>query len=113
MDDEPSIRVALQRWFGARGFEVHEADNGQKAVAMSEERAYDIITMDLEMPEMGGAEAIRAIRKVRPKVPIIVLTGFMRETESALASGANRVLTKPLRLKELEDHIRELLTAKE
>ncbi len=109
VDDEPSIRVALDRWFSLRGFDVEQAEDGQDALDKCRNHRYDVITMDLEMPRMGGLDAIVAIKKYLPDVPIVVLTGFMRDTENALSCGAAVVLTKPLRLRVLEAQVRELL----
>lgn len=109
VDDESSIRTALQRWFTIRGFDVDQAADGVEAVDKCQEQCYDIVTMDLEMPRMNGLEAIVALRKFRPEVPIVVLTGYMREGQSAMSYGATKVMTKPVRLVDLETQIRELL----
>ena len=110
VDDESGIRAALSRWFKIRGFEVEEAENGLEAIEKCLENDYDVVTMDLEMPGMGGLEAIVVIKESYPALPIVVLTGYVRDSEAALNNGAAKVLTKPLRLKELEEEVRELLS---
>lgn len=109
VDDEANIRGTVTRWFEIRGFEVHEADNGLAAVALCGARTFDVITMDLEMPGMGGLDAIVAIRKLGLQSPILVMTGMPGDTRHALAAGATRILTKPLRLSELELEVRRIL----
>lgn len=109
VDDEPSIRDALARWFTLRGFDVTTARDGQEALNLCLDRAFDIITMDLEMPRMSGDEAIGRIREILPEVPIIILTGYPNEADSVLEGGASLVLTKPLRLRELEHEVMKLL----
>lgn len=109
VDDEHGIRAALDRWFSLRGFEVDQAADGREALECCRKKQYDIITMDLEMPKMGGLEAIPAIRKFQPRVPIVVLTGYVQDGGAALESGAAKVLTKPVRLRELEEELRGLL----
>jgi len=111
VDDEVSIRTALERWFNIRGFEVDQAADGMEALEKCRANRYDVITMDLEMPRMGGLEAMAALREYLPNVPVVVLTGFTREGDSAKMLGAAKVLTKPLRLGELERHVRELIHA--
>jgi CheY-like chemotaxis protein len=109
VDDEASIRAALERWFTLRGFEVHQAADGQEAVAICGKSSFDVITMDLEMPNMGGIEATVEIKKLLPEVPIIVLTGYSKNADIAVQNGAAKVLSKPLRLKELETEVRNII----
>jgi len=112
VDDEEGIRVALERWFTLRGFAVDLAIDGVEAVEKCSQQRYDVITMDLEMPRMNGLEAISVIRRSCPDIPIVVLSGFARDTEEVLGSGASKVLSKPLRLRELEDEVQELLSSR-
>lgn len=111
VDDEANIRGALLNWFEIRGFEVFSAADGMEAVSLCETRHFDVITMDLEMPRMGGIEALREIRKSLPNVPVLVVTGLPRDIQQAMSAGAAKVLTKPLRLRDLEDEVRSLLNA--
>ena len=99
----------MARWFTLRGFEVDKAEDGLVAIEKCAQTDFDIITMDLEMPRLSGVEAIERIRQVNPHVPIIVLTGYPNEAEEVLELGAAKVLTKPLRLKDLEEEVRALL----
>lgn len=110
VDDEMSIREALARWLTLRGFDVEKAEDGQAAVERCAAAAFDIITMDLEMPRLGGLDAIEVIRKTQPAVPILVLTGYPNRLETISVSGPFKVLTKPQRLQDLEQEIRALLT---
>lgn len=105
MDDEAAIRSALERWFRMKGFEVTCAADGAEAVAHCASGAFDVVTMDLGMPRMGGLEAIPAIRSLHPGLPIIVLTGYAKDEQTARDSGVVDVLLKPLRLPELEARV--------
>lgn len=109
VDDEAPIRSVLSQWFEICGFEVDTAEDGVVALTFCEKRTYNAITMDMEMPRMGGIEAIQAIRQVQATVPILVLTGLPRDADLALAAGASKILMKPFRLKELEEEVRALL----
>jgi len=110
VDDETGIRNALGRWFCIRGFHVDEAADGVEAVQKCRQGAYDVVTMDLEMPRMNGLEAIEAIGAMRPGMPVIILTGFLQEVEIGPDCRAARILTKPIRLQELEKHVRDVLS---
>mgnify|MGYP000874455000 CR=1 FL=1 len=96
VDDEANIRSALIRWFEMREFEVFS-------------HQFDVITLDLEMPRMGGLEALAGIRKTHPSTPVLVVTGFSKDVQRAVHAGALKVLTKPLRLRDLEDEVRGAL----
>jgi len=109
VDDEENIRFALNRWFEMSGFEVDTAENGVMAVEKCRENEYDVITMDLVMPKMDGTTAIGAIRQFNPNVPILILSGFPDRAGDPAATGATRILAKPMLLSELEQEVRALL----
>ena len=113
VDDEQSVRHALQRWFDACGFDVETAADGVEAVEKCSDRSFDTVIMDLEMPRMNGTEAMAAIKVLHPDLPVIVFTGYPGNQEHALYTGAAKVLTKPLRLRDLEREVREILTEAE
>jgi two-component system chemotaxis response regulator CheB len=78
---------------------VGTAVNGKIAVAKLEQLKPDLVTMDIEMPEMNGIEAVRAIRATRSRVPIIMFSTLTERgasaTLDALSAGANEYVTKP------------------
>ncbi len=81
IEDDPVISQMYRMKFEADGFEVQLANNGKRGVAMVESFAPDLILMDLQMPEMGGAEALAFIRKHEwgKDVPVIILTNLGQE----------------------------------
>jgi signal transduction histidine kinase/DNA-binding response OmpR family regulator len=98
--------------------EIDCADNGAKALTMynAEPERYDIILMDVQMPEMDGFQATRRIRvfenqKALPPIPIIAMTAnvFREDIEKCLASGMNDHLGKPIDLQELMTKLRRYL----
>lgn len=76
VEDSPSQVVALQWFFEQEGLQVLHAPNGRAGVDMAQEHMPDVIVMDIEMPEMNGFEACRAI-KSNPQtadIPVVILT---------------------------------------
>ncbi len=109
VDDDSNVRLAFHRWFSCRGFDTDEAEDGAEAVDKCGRAAYDVITLDLEMPRMTGVQALPLIQKSQPNVPIVVLTGYANETGAAALKDAARILLKPMSLREIEGVVRELL----
>ena len=109
VDDDEAVRYTLQRWFGLHGFEADVAENGLDAVEKCVQAEYDAILTDLEMPRMGGLEAMALIRVRQPGVPVVVLTGYAEVSNESAFSDAAKVLFKPLPLREIEKAVRELL----
>lgn len=97
VDDNKMNLLIASRFLKKWQANVEEALNGQIAVDMVQNKVYDLIIMDLQMPVMDGFEATAIIKKHHPKTPIIALTAdAMPETyDKALAAGMSDYLTKP------------------
>ncbi len=81
IEDDPVINQMYRMKFEADGFEVQLADNGNRGVALVEKFQPDMILLDLQMPEMGGAEALEIIRSHEwgKHIPVIILTNLGEE----------------------------------
>jgi DNA-binding NarL/FixJ family response regulator len=105
VDDHPVVRDGLSGIFaGDPDFEVvGQAANGVEAVTQAQELQADVVLMDLRMPEMGGVEAIKQLRKRMPSAHVIVLTTYDAENEvlSAIEAGATGYLLKDAPREEL------------
>ena len=111
VDDEPSIREALHRWFEVRGFEADVAADGIDAIERFHERRHDVVTLDLDMPRMDGVEAFVELRALAPGLPIVIMTGCSDRSRDPVLQRANRVLTKPVSLRVVEREVRRALQA--
>ncbi|KJR41138.1 response regulator receiver protein [Candidatus Magnetoovum chiemensis] len=96
-------------------YQIIEADNGLKAVAMYKEHVPDLTFMDLTMPVMDGITAIKEIKKIDDKAVIIVITADIQSKtkEKVLNEGALMVLRKPPTNETIEDAIRAASQAKQ
>jgi two-component system chemotaxis response regulator CheY len=89
---------------------ITEAVNGQDALAKLMKDRYDLLLTDMNMPEMGGAELVRAVRiGLKSDIPIVIITtkGEVKDRNLGMSLGANGYLTKPVDVKEL---IKSILT---
>ena len=100
-----------------RGHTVVVAENGRQAIAALAEQPFDLILMDMQMPELGGLEAAMLIREreksTRGHIPIIALTANAGsgDRESCLISGMDDYLSKPIQVKELFAAIERVLSS--
>ena len=102
VDDEAQIRDIICKYAVFSGYKAEQAENGMRAVEMCRAKAYDLIIMDIMMPELDGFSAMREIRKVS-NVPIIMLSARGEEYDkiSGFEMGADDYVTKPFSPKEL------------
>lgn len=112
VDDEVDTCHNLRDILNDVGFEVDVAHSGEEALALFQERHYDVALLDLKMPGMSGLELYQRIKEMgRGTVAIIVTAYATHETaHSALKAGAWKVLTKPVELGRLLDLISEAVS---
>jgi two-component system KDP operon response regulator KdpE len=110
VDDEPQIRRALSLNLGARGYEVFEAESGERAMQLAAAEHPDVVLLDLGLGGMDGTMVIEGLRGWS-EVPIIVLTARDDERAKVLAldAGADDYVTKPFGMAELLARLRATL----
>jgi two-component system KDP operon response regulator KdpE len=110
VDDEPQIARVLRRSLASHGYEVQVAAEGEEALATFGVWKPDVVVTDIAMPNMGGLELCRRLRKISA-VPIIVLSakGEERIKVEALDAGADDYVTKPFGMDELLARMRVVL----
>ncbi len=111
VDDEPPIRRLLKATFGAQGYHVLEAGDGQTALDALKGGTVDLVVLDLGLPGMDGFAVIKELRDQGSAVPIVVLSS--RDDEAgkvkALDLGADDYVTKPFGVEELMARARAAL----
>ena len=112
VDDHPVVRFGLVAMLGAQPdfTVVAQASTGEEAIALFRRHQPDVCLMDLRLPELGGAEAIRLIRKEFPNSVFIVLTTFHGDEDihRAMSAGARSYLLKGMPHDELLDAVRKV-----
>jgi two-component system cell cycle response regulator DivK len=113
VEDNEMNRDMLSRRLQRKGFEVAIAMDGRQGVEMAQAAPYDLILMDMSLPEVDGWEATRQIRAApgTEKVPIIALTAHAMsgDREKAIEAGCDDYDTKPIELERLLGKIQALL----
>ncbi len=114
VDDEDRFRTTTATTLSRRGFQVATAAGGLDAIWEMERGAFDVIVLDIKMPGMDGHRVLRQIKKHRPEVAVIVLTGHvsMDSAFEALRDDAFSYLSKPCDIELLANRIRDAHTRK-
>jgi CheY-like chemotaxis protein len=96
VDDVKENRMILSRLLERQDFKTVCAENGKLAIAQAQNNSFDIIFMDVMMPEMDGIEATREIRKNGYTGLIVAITAAVNEETRCFESGMNDFITKPI-----------------
>ena len=109
-DDEEKIREMLRKYASHEGYEVTLACDGAEALKLFQEGDYDLVILDIMMPEMDGYEALKKMKEIRD-VPCIFLTALGQEYDRIYGFdiGAEDYVTKPFSPKELMMRIKVIL----
>ena len=119
VDDDLHTRLAIRAWLKRYGFRVAIADGGASGLAALDEASFDLMIVDIFMPQMRGFESIRIFHQRAPTVPLIAISGYAfsgPETDDpvclkmARSLGASRCLRKPFRPATLLNVIDECLS---
>jgi len=110
VDDDPAVRAAVARALRV-DYEVEEAVDGAEALAKHAASPADVIVLDLLMPQLGGLDVCRALRRRDDPVPVLVVTArdAVDDRVEGLDAGADDYLVKPFATEELLARVRALL----
>lgn len=110
-DDEAKIREMIRKYAEFEGFETDEAVDGMEAVSKCLSNQYDLVVMDIMMPNLDGFSASKEIRKTNPSIPIILLSALGEEYDRihGFDIGVDDYVVKPFSSKELMMRIHAIL----
>ncbi len=112
VEDNPKNLKLVRDVLTYAGFEVVEATSGEDGVRMALETDPDLILMDLQLPGIDGAEALRQIRMSEKQVPVVAVTAFAMNNDRTLAfdAGFDGYVEKPISVRALAQQVSDFLT---
>jgi len=115
IDDEASLRQTTARILQRAGFEVTTATSGREGLALVSQHAFDLVYLDIRMPDMTGLEALKIIHEKFPELPVILFTAQpdLNSAVEALRRGATDYLLKPLKPQAVIDRTQAILAGKQ
>ncbi|GAB3791182.1 response regulator transcription factor [Virgibacillus kimchii] len=108
VEDEKKLSRVLQLELEYENYQTEIAENGKDALRLLEEKEWDLVLLDIMIPELSGLEVLRRIRRTDDTTPILLLTARdeVHDKVSGLDLGANDYITKPFQIEELLARIR-------
>lgn len=113
VDDEEALRTVLSAELEGEGYQVVSAGDGQEAINILTTREFDLILLDIKMPNVDGFEVLKFVKERQPKTKVIMLTGFA-DLKNAIESkklGAEDFVSKPYDLVDLLTTVERVLTS--
>ncbi|MDA9333634.1 response regulator, partial [Polaribacter sp.] len=117
IEDEAAIRRVLKKIISEEneGYEVEEAADGLQGLEMILNNDYDLVLCDIKMPKMDGVEVLEKVKKVKPEIPILMISGHgdLDTAVNTMRLGAFDYISKPPDLNRLLNTVRNALDKKE
>lgn len=117
IEDEAAIRRVLAKILSeeSKTYEVSEAEDGLQGIEMIRDADYDLVLCDIKMPKMDGVEVLEAIKKIKPEIPVVMISGHgdLDTAVNTMRLGAFDYISKPPDLNRLLNTVRNALDRKE
>jgi DNA-binding NtrC family response regulator len=111
VDDEESIRKVLKTVLEEEGYDVDTSENGREAIRKSNAKFYNLVLIDIRLPDMEGTKLLTALKETTPKMVKIIVTGYptLQNAVEAVNMGADAYVLKPFKMENFLNTIREHL----
>lgn len=117
IDDDRVTRNMVKTLFQKVQFDVEECEDGVDGIQSLKKKKYDVITLDLHMPRLGGEQVMQIIHKRNEDIPVIVISGYLtkEKIQTLTALGVKSFISKPFDMKHFYHEVNKLcpLTSKE
>lgn len=111
VDDEENMRALLKRVLGKAGYQIECAESGRKALQLAADKPFDLVVIDVCMPDMDGLEALAGFKVINRGMPVIMISAFpsWERRQMAESLGCAGYLAKPVDMKVLKNLIKKEL----
>ncbi len=111
VDDEKETLDLISEYLGEKGFDLSKSASAEQAIHLVEQDGYEIAIVDLHLPGMTGSELLKHIKKIRPHIQVIMITGYgtIRDAVECMKLGASDFITKPILLDHLHLTINRII----
>ncbi len=111
VDDDPQIRTLLSKLLAGDKYEIADAASGSEAVQKIKAEDFSILLLDVMMPEMDGMEVLATVKKLKPRIKVIIITAFatVENAVECMKKGASDYISKPFRSEEVRSTIKRVL----
>jgi len=110
IEDDPDVLSTVVKQLEYLGYDVLTASDGMEGMKKIDGGGYDLVITDIVMPFISGVGVVTALKEKMPHIPVIAMTGYGKEPESAaMEKKADVVLAKPLKIAVLKDTIAKFL----
>lgn len=111
VDDDKSTQNILKLTLGEKGYTTETAGTGREAIKKTRSRFYNVVLLDIKLPDMQGTRLLTRLKKIHKDMEIIIITGYasMENAVQALNKGASAYIIKPLDMDDLLARLKELL----
>jgi DNA-binding NtrC family response regulator len=113
LDDMPDAVFLIQRILGRKGHDVAGFTDEEQAIAYARSQDVDLLILDIKLKKLSGLEVLREIKKMKPQVKAMMLTGYptLETAREAKELGAQEYCVKPIEKEELEEKVAQVLGA--
>ncbi|MEN3042206.1 MAG: response regulator [Fervidobacterium sp.] len=109
VEDEPNMRLLVTEELIDAGYEVDEAENAEEALRKFNDKPYDLVTIDIEMPGMNGLELAGKLREIKREAKLVLLTAYSHYKSDMASWAADAYVVKSSDLTELKEVISRLI----
>ena len=109
VEDEPQVRQVLTAFLEMDGHHVQGADHAAEALSKFREGNFDLVITDKAMPGMSGDQMAVEIKKISPKMPVVLLSGFNSTGENESIPGIDVIASKPITMPALREALRKAM----
>jgi DNA-binding NtrC family response regulator len=114
IEDDVDVLSMIVKHLEHEGYSVITATDGMEGLKILKSGEYDLVITDIVMPYVSGAGVVTALKQRKPHIPVIAITGYGEVPEAvAMEKKADLVLSKPVKMSELKDHMAKLLELSE